>query len=101
MRVRYSRIMAERDDRYVRNDGPSLPRNTGEFRAAPDASASTAEFKAFAAGQTSGTKQPADTGSWPEQPWDAGAPARSGRTVWLVAGGIAVLVLVVVLIIFG
>ena len=94
--------MAERDDRYARNDGPSLPRNTGEFRAAPDASASTAEFKAFAAGQTSGARPTADTGSWPEQPWDAGAPAAgSGRTVWLVAGGIVVLVLVVVLIIFG
>jgi hypothetical protein len=90
--------MSERDDRYVGNDGPRLPRNTGEFRATPDVSASTAQFKAFAAGQTSGTRPAADTGSWPEQPWDPGTSAGSGRTVWLVVGGIVVLVLVVVLI---
>ena len=90
--------MAERDDRYVGNDELRLPRNTGEFRAAPDASASTAAFKAFAAGRTSGTEQAADTGSWPEQPWDPGTPASSGRNVWLVVGGLVALVVVLILV---
>jgi hypothetical protein len=89
--------MSERDDRYVGNDGPSLPRNTGEFRAAPDISASTAEFRAFAAGQTTGTRQ-TDSRSWPEQPWDPGTSSGSGRTIWLGIAGLVVLALVVVLI---
>jgi hypothetical protein len=94
--------MSERDDRYVAADEPRLPRNTGEFRAAPDISASTAEFKAFAAGQTGGVGQ-ADTGSWPEQPWNPQASNRSsGRTIGIVVGAIVLVVLVVILIlIFG
>ena len=92
--------MTERDDRYVGNDRQSWPHNTGEFRAAQDVSASTAEFKAFAAGQTSGNRPAADTASWPEQPWDPGTTTSgsSGRPVWLIGGVIGVVVLVVVLI---
>jgi hypothetical protein len=89
--------MSQRNDRYVSNDASSLPQNTAEFRAAPDASASTAQFKAFAARQPEGIGQPADTGSWPEQPW-AGEPQSrggSGRTVGFVVGGIVVLAIVV------
>ncbi len=88
--------MSERDDRYVGNDGASLPRNTGEFRAAPDISASTAEFRAFAAGQATGTRT--DSGSWPEQPWDPGTSSGPGKMIWLGVGGLVVLVLAVVLI---
>ena len=93
--------MSDRDDRYVGNDTPSLPRNTGEFRAAPGPSASTAQFKAFAGRQTDGIGRPADSGSWPEQPWPGEAPSSgSGRTTALLVGGIilvAVVVLVLVL----
>jgi hypothetical protein len=94
----YSRIMSERDDRYVGND---LPRTTGEFRAAPDASASTAEFKAFASGSVGG--QVTDTGSWPEQPW-AGDPPSAGPGRWVgVAIGVvvAIIVIVVVAVVFA
>jgi hypothetical protein len=91
--------MSERDDRYAANDGSLLPRSTGEFRAAPDVSASTAEFKAFAAGQTRGTRQSDDSGSWPEQPWDDQVTGGGyGRTIWLGVVGVVVLVLLVVLV---
>src|ERR1700678_1479388 len=90
----YSLIMSERDDRYVGND---LPRTTGEFRAAPDASASTAEFKAFASGRVGG--QVTDSGSWPEQPWAGEVPSNSGgRKVALVIGIVAAIVVVIVLV---
>jgi hypothetical protein len=39
---------------------------TGEFRAAPDVSANTAQFEAFAKGEAD-----------PERPWDMGAPGRN------------------------
>ena len=42
------------------------PMSTGEFRAQPDVSASTAQFRAFAENE-------ADQG----RPWDMGAPGRS------------------------
>ena len=95
--------MSDRDDRYVSNDAPSLPRNTGEFRAAPDASASTAEFKAFAAGQTDGVRRPTASGSWPEQPWPGEAPSSdSGRKTALIVGGVILLIIVVALVVaFG
>ena len=88
--------MTDRDDRYVGNDAPSLPRNTGEFRAAPDVSASTAEFKAFAARQTDGIERATDSGSWPAQPWPGQAPRDSGRnTALMLVGGIVILVVIV------
>lgn len=93
--------MSDRDDRYVGNDVPSIPRNTGEFRAAPDISASTAEFKAFAAGQTDGVSRPAASGSWPEQPWPGEAPSSGPRrNPALLIGGVIVLA-VVVLVVLG
>jgi len=80
--------MSERDDRYAGND---LPSTTAEFRAAPDPSASTAQFKAFAAG----ADNPA-TGSWPEQPWSGQQPApASRRTAALVLGVIAAIAIIV------
>ncbi|HWF81229.1 MAG TPA: hypothetical protein VN695_11655 [Streptosporangiaceae bacterium] len=93
--------MSDRDDRYVGNDAPSLPRNTGEFRATPDVSASTAEFKAFAARQNDGIGRSTDSGSWPAQPWPGEAPSSgSSRTPVLLIGGailLAVIVLVLIL----
>jgi hypothetical protein len=58
---------------------------TGEFRVAPDASANTAQFRAFASPQAGDT----------EAPWEMKAPARSvGRLA-----GIVVLVAIVLAVI--
>jgi hypothetical protein len=94
--------MSERDDRYAGNDpvgATGIPRTTGEFRAAPDVSASTAEFRAFAAGQTQGAGQAADTGAWPEQPWAGEAVGGSSRLVPMVVG-IAVALVIIIAIAF-
>ena len=89
--------MPEHDDRYVRSD---LPRTTGEFRATPDASASTAEFKAFVANQE---RQDAPRGApgaaWPEQPWSGEAqPSNSRRTIAIVAAAVVVLIIIVLIV---
>ena len=80
--------MSEHDDRYARHD---LPTTTGEFRAAPDISASTAEFKAFVSSQDRGPAEPGTAGAWPEQPW-AGEVSGSGskRPVVLAVGAIVI-----------
>jgi hypothetical protein len=72
-----------------RDDDPAAsarrPLTTGEFRAAPDSSANTAQFRAFANSQATET----------EAPWEMNAPGRSiGRLA-----GIVVLVAVVLAII--
>ena len=92
--------MSEHDDRYARSD---LPRTTGEFRAAPDASASTAEFKAFVANQDRGDAQRGGTGGvWPEQPWAGEAPRSSStRTIAIVAAAAVVLLIIVLIIALG
>lgn len=94
--------MSEREDRYGRNN---LPSTTAEFRATPDASASTAEFKAFVAGQTAGTGRAKEgLDAWPEQPWAGEAPARDsgGRTTAIVIGAIIVVALLITLVVlFG
>jgi len=95
--------MSERDDRYARND---LPSTTAEFRATPDASASTAQFQAFAAGRDSGaeTDRPGlATDGWPEQPWAGEAQARgASRTMVIVVSAIIFVALVVTLVVlFG
>jgi hypothetical protein len=78
--------MSERDDRY------DLPSTTAEFRATPDLSASTAQFKAFAAGQDV-RDQRAVAGSWPEQPAWAGGSTNSNRNrkIYLAIGILIVL----------
>jgi hypothetical protein len=91
--------MSEHDDRYARND---LPRTTAEFRAAPDASASTAQFKAFAAGQDTAADHRGDPGSWPEQPWAGGSTkSSSGRTAVLVIGIVVVAAVIVAFFLFS
>lgn len=61
--------------------------STGEFRAAPDVSASTAQFRAFA-----------DDKSEPARTWDMAAPERSrARIAMLVAGVIVVLAIIAIL----
>ena len=90
--------MSQRDDRYAGD----LPRNTAEFRATPDLSASTAEFKAFAAAQDTGTQQRPGT-AWPEQPWAGEAPSGGGssKTTLIVIGAIVVLAIIVAIVLFG
>ncbi|HEX9064155.1 MAG TPA: hypothetical protein VF843_03555 [Streptosporangiaceae bacterium] len=88
--------MSQHDDRYASTD---LPRTTGEFRAAPDASASTAEFKRFMSEQSEQPRR-GGAGAWPEQP-QAGEPPQprgSNRTMLYIAGAIALVVVVAVII---
>ncbi len=60
---------------------------TGEFRATPDISASTAQFKAFAAGQGDQTGQ-----------WDLEAPARSrSRLAVLILAVVVVVAIIAIL----
>jgi hypothetical protein len=86
--------MSSHDDRSV---GTGLPSNTGEFRAAPDISASTAQFKAFARSYDSQPEQPWAADSWPAQP-PAGSSdvAGSRRTAVIVAVALLIVVAVVV-----
>ena len=62
--------------------------STGEFRAAPDVSASTAQFRAFA-----------EDGSEPGKPWEMGAPGRSVARMALLIVGVAVVLALVALLI--
>jgi hypothetical protein len=89
--------MPEDDDRYISSD---LPRTTGEFRATPDVSASTAEFKAFVANQGRDDAQRGGSGGvWPEQPWAGEAGRSSSRRTIAIVAAVAVVVLIIVLII--
>jgi len=90
--------MSEHDDRYARRD---LPQTTGEFRAAPDASASTAEFKAFVAGQDRDDSQRrAPAGAWPDQPWAGEAPkGNSSRTIALIVAAVVVVAIIIAIIV--
>jgi hypothetical protein len=92
--------MSEHDDRYASSD---LPRTTAEFRAAPDVSASTAEFKAFVANQDRDEvprNGPGD--AWPEQPWAGEAAKRvQGRTIGIIAAIAAVIVIIAIIVAVG
>jgi hypothetical protein len=89
--------MSEHDDRYARSD---LPRTTGEFRAAPDISASTAEFKAFVSSQARGEQRNGPPGAWPEQPWVGEPPASgSGRTIAIAVAAIVAVGVIVALVV--
>jgi hypothetical protein len=77
--------MTERHENPVAT-GPSM--STGEFRAAPDVSASTAQFQAFA-----------EDGSEPGRPWEMGAPGRSVARMALLIVGVAVVLALVALLV--
>jgi hypothetical protein len=88
--------MSEHDDRYARSD---LPQTTAEFRATPDLSASTAEFKAFASKQEGDDDQQGGPGSvWPEQPWAGEAPNRGSRRTIAIVGAVVAVVVIIILI---
>jgi hypothetical protein len=92
--------MSEHDDRYAKSD---LPRTTAEFRATPDLSASTAEFKAFASKEDRHDDQQGGSGGvWPEQPWAGEAPNRgSRRTIAIVGAVVAVVVIIILIVALG
>lgn len=85
--------MSERDDRNARHN---LPSTTAEFRAAPDISASTAEFKAFASAHDSEPAQSRDAAAWPGQPeTDTLSRPRNGRKVAIIVGLVIVVAVVI------
>ncbi len=61
---------------------------TGEFRATPDVSASTAQFQAFA------EERPDDT-----RTWDVATPARSSAKIVMLVGAVVVLAIIVILVV--
>lgn len=65
-----------------------LPTTTGEFRARPDISASTAQFRAFASSPGSDT----------DTRWTDGQPARSTGRIALIAGVVVVVLLVIIVV---
>ena len=66
-----------------------MPTSTGEFRARPDISANTAQFRAFAD----------DKSADPESPWAMRAPGRSvGKMAAIVIGVAVVLVIIALLV---
>ena len=71
--------------------GAELPTTTGEFRASPDISASTAEFRAFADGD--------GPGGAAETPWAMRAPRRNVARLAAVVVGVAVVLIVVAVLI--
>jgi hypothetical protein len=79
--------MTERYDDPRPGSGPSM--STGEFRATPDVSASTAQFQAFA-----------ESDAEPERPWDMGAPGRSvAKMAMLVVIAAVVLAAIAILVV--
>jgi len=74
-----------------RHEDPAAPAgrpiSTGEFRATPDVSASTAQFRAFA--------ERAD----PETPWDMGVPGRSVAKMALLIVAVAVVLAAIAILI--
>ena len=91
--------MSEHDDRYASTD---LPRTTGEFRAAADISASTAEFKRFM-GDEAKPERRGGASAWPEQPRPDSAPQRgSNRNLMYLVGALVILaVLVIIFVLVG
>ncbi|MGH3396702.1 MAG: hypothetical protein ACRDPO_18625 [Streptosporangiaceae bacterium] len=77
--------MPQRDDDQAA--GAGRPLTTGEFRAAPDVSANTAQFRAFA-------NDPAS-----EAPWEMKAPARNiGRLAAIIVLVAVVLAVIAILV---
>jgi hypothetical protein len=82
--------MSERYEDPHQSAGRAM--STGEFRATPDASASTAQFRAFAHSEAE-----------PGRPWDVGAPGRSvaKMTAIVVAVAVAIAVIAILIVTLG
>jgi hypothetical protein len=72
-----------------RHEDPGAGRSlsTGEFRAAPDISANTAQFQAFA------------SATEPDQAWDGRPAGRNGSKIALIVIGVIVLLAIIVIIV--
>jgi hypothetical protein len=77
--------MSERHDDHA---AESRRMTTGEFRATPDVSASTAQFQAFA------EERPDDT-----KTWAVATPARSSSKMIMIVGVVVVLAIIVILVV--
>jgi hypothetical protein len=78
--------MTERHDDQA---GNGRRMTTGEFRAAPDLSASTAQFQAFAEDRSEATAT-----------WSA-APGRSPAKFAMLVGGVLVVLVIIAIVAFG
>jgi hypothetical protein len=78
--------MSERHEDPQPSAGRAM--STGEFRAAPDASASTAQFRAFA-----------ESNADPVSPWDMGAPSRNVARMAVIVVCVAVLIALVAILV--
>jgi hypothetical protein len=81
--------MSERD--VDPSAGAGLPRTTGEFRASPDISASTAEFRAFAD----------DQGGAADAPWAMRTPRRNVARLAAIVVGVAVVLIIIAVLVLG
>jgi hypothetical protein len=72
-----------------RHEDPQTGRSlsTGEFRVAPDISANTAQFQAFA------------SATEPDQAWDRGSDGRNGSKIALIIIGVIVLLAIIAIIV--
>ncbi len=75
-------------ERHENPAASATPITTGEFRATPDVSANTAQFRAFA-----------EESAEPGRPWEMGAPGRSVARMALLIVGVAVVLALVALLI--
>jgi hypothetical protein len=71
-------------ERHEDSAGNGRPMTTGEFRAAPDLSASTAQFRAFA-----------EDKSEPAKAWDVAAPDRSPARIAVLVGAVIVVLAII------
>jgi hypothetical protein len=78
--------MSERYEDPRQSAGRAM--STGEFRATPDASASTAQFRAFAESEAE-----------PGRPWDVGAPGRSVAKMAVIVVAVAVVIAVIAILV--
>jgi hypothetical protein len=74
--------MTERYEDPHHSAGRSM--STGEFRATPDVSASTAQFRAFAENDVE-----------PGRPWDVGAPGRSVAKMAVIVVAVAAVIAII------
>jgi hypothetical protein len=71
-------------ERHDESAASSRRMSTGEFRAAPDLSASTAQFRAFAEDGTESAKA-----------WDVAAPDRSRTRIAILIGAVIVVLAII------
>ena len=81
--------MSERD--LDPSGGTRRPISTGEFRATPDASANTAQFRAFAAANEGAA----------QRPWAMRAPKRNVAGLTAVVVGVAIVLVIIAVLVLS